>query len=626
MSQRFFSPAPFSAALVALYFFSPTVVLPVWAQQNQATATSGEAVPFTPPTTLAAGLKNMEWRAAQRGPLFAVNPQGTSLWRPKRDPHLPPDAEQPMADPIGPPDGPRNGYRPETLAPFFGRKLTRCGSVTVFAPTEMTVLATNLKGSPDPLAGLRRDEKIKILQASMTDAQWKQMGSPAGLGAADMDATQREIYLSLLPDPFIVTQWEISKSTGNDNQMSYTAPKKTTLAGAERMQIRLRMNRTTSMRIPSSTDKNGGYGQYVSTQAENQPMVQVSHPNEYGNPDAFGVLLKDTVPARLKPGHLAWDTPALDVDVDLRGAKTVGELMARLAKASGLELIADARVAALPLWVYGDPVTTPSLPGTRPGTTGAADAAKLAPDTTTSPSAEPAPARAGDVLKALCWAVTGTIRKVGPVYLLTDDLEGIGTRQARISRWTNDGNIRKGQILAKYDPIIRAHQPLQYTGFAPNDPAALDAATVTKVEAQWQTSVGRYRGVTQSTSELPDAQQKMVRKAIESYQMRAARGEKKLTAHRAGQSAGFDKYKNDVRFARRRRSELRYLPELKLLLAAARALVVGWQAASVHRPRQTAARFGAGRGRLGVTAKRGGGAPCFGRGKGKGPARFVDHS
>jgi hypothetical protein len=39
-------------------------------------------------------------------------------------------------------------------------------------------------------------------------------------------------------------------------------------------------------------------------------------------------------------------------------------------------------------------------------------------------------------LQALCWSVTGAFRKVGEsTYLLSDDVQGIGTRWARLAEW-----------------------------------------------------------------------------------------------------------------------------------------------------------------------------------------------
>jgi len=77
----------------------------------------------------------------------------------------------------------------------------------------------------------------------------------------------------------------------------------------------------------------------------------------------------------------------------------VGDLVRRVAKAANAEVYADPRLARLPVFVQGDEA-----------------------------------ARAGDVLQALCWAVTGAFRKVGPAaYVLTNDVAGLGTRKAALA-------------------------------------------------------------------------------------------------------------------------------------------------------------------------------------------------
>ena len=207
--------------------------------------------------------------------------------------------------------------------------------------------------------------------------------------------------------------------------------------------------------------------------------------------------------------------------------------MEKIAKATNLEIFADARVAKRALWVYGDPLpAAPAPPVQKPGAVAngappaAANSAVAANEPT--PAAEPAPARAGDALKALCWAVSGAIRKVGPVYLLTDDIEGIGTRQAKIGRWVEEGNTRKSQLMNRYSKTIRDHEPMQHIGFAAGDASAIKPDLMAKVEAEWKTSRGRYQGARQNTADLSPEQQKMVQSAIVSHQERANRGEKNL--------------------------------------------------------------------------------------------------
>jgi len=125
----------------------------------------------------------------------------------------------------------------------------------------------------------------------------------------------------------------------------------------------------------------------------NQLQASVLHVGE--GPEA--PRLVETVPAKRKPSDLDYGAAAFHTLVPLAGATTVGALVERVASATQRELIPDTRVASLKIW---------SAAGTRP-------------------------VRAGELLETLALSVTGTFRKVGNAYVLTDDLVGIGTRLAR---------------------------------------------------------------------------------------------------------------------------------------------------------------------------------------------------
>ena len=93
-----------------------------------------------------------------------------------------------------------------------------------------------------------------------------------------------------------------------------------------------------------------------------------------------------------KPGELSTDT--LTAPVPLAGVRTVRDLVIRIGLAQHLELYADARYAARTVILAG---------------------AKSAP--------------AGDLLSALALCVSGAYRKVGPAYVLTDDLVRLGRQK-----------------------------------------------------------------------------------------------------------------------------------------------------------------------------------------------------
>ena len=137
----------------------------------------------------------------------------------------------------------------------------------------------------------------------------------------------------------------------------------------------------------------------------------------------FGVQVRAVVPNMPKPSDLEYDAKALQARVSLAGIKTVGDLVSRIGGAAKLELYADRRYEARSVTCFG-------LPS----------------------------ARAADLLPALALCVCGAYRKVGPAYVLTDDLVGEGTRQMILSRFVEAADLaRHGALAGAGDGLIAAH-------------------------------------------------------------------------------------------------------------------------------------------------------------------------
>jgi hypothetical protein len=198
--------------------------------------------------------------------------------------------------------------------------------------------------------------------------------------------------------------------------------------------------------------------------------------------------LRTLAPNRPKRGDLDYASPALDARVPLDGeAKTVSDLVRRVAEATRLEVYADRRVGGLPVTVLAAPGQT---------------------------------ARAGDLLKALAYAVTGTFRAVeggdaggeGPkVYLLTDDIEGIAPRRLRQIQWHADADSLTAAEQARIEEEIRQKNIAPLIGFAPDDPGALPPALVGRVEKALAEN-GREAAV--SAADLPLPLREMVQQQI----------------------------------------------------------------------------------------------------------------
>jgi hypothetical protein len=144
---------------------------------------------------------------------------------------------------------------------------------------------------------------------------------------------------------------------------------------------------------------------------------------------SYGALLRQEVPARAKPGDLPFESARLDSPLPLENAETLGDLVKAAGTACRLELYADARLAVLPVTILRD-----------------------------------GPIRSGDALRALSLAVTGAFRKVSSdgetAYVLSDDVEGLGTRQTRLSAWSRAAGARAS---AEVPPCRRACPTIQFT-------------------------------------------------------------------------------------------------------------------------------------------------------------------
>lgn len=493
-----------TAVLVPLLLSLPVIAgfSPVYAQNvdiaipGARQATPQQAAPQQranrPLQNLKEGLEATDWNAERRGPLLALDTMQVRAWMPEREPgdwYSPYQPPQPlMATTEG------RGLNVETVAPYFGRKVVRVGSLWVLAPTEMNLINTRLP-KPDPLRGLRRNEKMMLFQALLNDAQWQKLCGEQGLGLGDLSGEQRDLFLALLPNPIRVVQFK--PYPGGGSQMVYPGvpegqyPSKPmdprmTLTDAQRQGIRLRINRKTTMTIPNANSNNQYYGggAYVDTQSTGeQTWYSLASGDEYGRKDSYGITIAEKVTSRLKQGNIDFESPSLNPSVSLAELKTVEDLMQRIREATRVEIYADVRVGKLALGGIG-------LEGS---------------------------VRSGDALKALAWAVTGAYRKVGPVFILTDDVVGVGTRKAYVNAWEAIGSASKQKLMDKARRQIQAKSPMQYTRFASDDQMALSDDMMKRVESKWNTNMGRYQGQEMRLLDLPPAMQTNAKKAIDNH-------------------------------------------------------------------------------------------------------------
>ncbi|GAB4463612.1 MAG: hypothetical protein OHK0029_32590 [Armatimonadaceae bacterium] len=459
-------------------------------------ATPPQQPPRRPLQTLAEGLKVARWNPEQRGPLLALQPTKTTPWMLEREPDDHYTPREPAKLLFVPPED--QSLPINAVADYFGLKVVRVGSLTVAAPKEMVVLNTKLP-APDPYQDMPAEMKSMLLQSTLTEAQWKQMASPQGLGADSMTKEQQELFFALLPNPFRFTQMKRMENGEDWTMLGPPTPPqigpngrpvfqdpRTTLSEAQRRQARIRLNRRTSVQLPAPPGSNRG-GIYVNLEPSNQTTKNQLQYNSWSDrEEGFGVKVSDKVPSKLKPGQVDFDAPQLDAAVSLKDAKVLGDLIQRIREATRIEIYADGRVA-----------------GREIGGLGLESAGSV---------------RAGDLLKGLCWLVSGAVRRVGPVLLLTEDVVGLGTRKAYIADWAAVGeSVRQSR---QFQAMLELQKKPKITliDFAPNDPYALGSEMMLQIEETWKSPRKRYEGLQVRPAELPAEYQQSIQKAIQRHE------------------------------------------------------------------------------------------------------------
>lgn len=420
-------------------------------------------------------LEGVAYNPAEQGPLLVVAPGQFTAKRP-----LPPK-ERPVP-------------ALRVVAAAARRKIIRAGGVTTLAPDEMMVITANPEKA-NPLAGTNLTQPFL---ASLTSEQWQLAGTARGIGMGDLTRDQQLMYETMLPDaPRVVTnRLESDSNDPTGRRRSWVQVGE--IVRYERSAIRLRLCLNTRYRYYTSDGKESyrsnnsfmgqqvekvGYIQrlFVGESDDGANTADEAERREVASSMAYGVRLRHRVPSRLKPSQLDYAAPALDVAIPLTSEfKTVRDVLTAIGQRANLELWADRRVAELPLYLRAAPNQT---------------------------------ARAGDLLMALAWGITGAYRQMDErVFLLTDDIEGIGTRAARLAYWALEADQTKRDILEKAVVTAGKQNPLRYLKYDADTPSALPEDLRKKIEEDW--AKPKSDGfVPVRTADLPES----VRSDVERY-------------------------------------------------------------------------------------------------------------
>ena len=423
MPRFFHTPIFIYAAVLGVLAAFPA--MPARAQEQPSAQ-----MPAAVPATLTEALQTLplNWDTREKGVLFwVVLPYTVSLPRPVQNDVLGFPITVSGGTIYGsapPPQNPaplqaerRGDFRVQDIAAHFDRQMVSARTITAFVPNLTTVLATHLP-EPDFYANSSRGEKLRRLESTLSAAQWKLLGSSAGLGASDLRPAQKKIWEALLPESGSWTKRRnISGMTYQTIVDQSTPP--LVLTQAQKAGTRLVLSRRLDWYFAKLKGGIAYAGQPLSGPEGTDTLVweeAFSSPIMGKQDTAFGAALKAVVPNTAKLSQLDYASSVLDAGFVLTKVKNVGEVIQQIKQKTGVDLYCDPRYRDLPIYTKGGEQTV----------------------------------RAGDLLEAVARSVCGTFRRVfdknannAAAYILTDDIEGLGTRQARIAEWLQAAQIRR---------------------------------------------------------------------------------------------------------------------------------------------------------------------------------------
>ncbi len=361
----------------------------------------------------------------------------------------------------------------------FGDITVNFGDVVAVAPSSMVLLNPS-PGPPDIASDMSATTALSLLAASLSDTQWASLTSEHGLGLNDLaDDTQRSLFHALFPGGHLYVGSE-------DPALADTPPEKRTDVRDDTDQVdavRIRLTQTAHLYLHS---KSGGTIYESGDRPDGASRLHTYKPDTPPLSAHHAVSLRAEAPNTLKSSDLEWDSKALQVSVPLSGVKTVGDLVTRVGQATQLELYADPHYAAKTLTLAGPMTAVP----------------------------------AADLLRAVCVCVTGTFRKVGPTYVLTDDLIGVGVRRKHLQDWENQANdaeygMRDKTALALLEHHATDVRKLQAFG----DPLGLTSDEIAAIPPD-QILPGIPTGLDSDYpfAKLAPAQQAWLRQRAEAYE------------------------------------------------------------------------------------------------------------
>jgi hypothetical protein len=266
-------------------------------------------------------------------------------------------------------------------------------------------------GTPSAPPNIYRDlapsTAFKLLASRLTPSQWSLLASARGIGQADLPTDElRQLFVASIPSRKLLVAPIVG--TGIDDR-------KVVAHAQDLQEVRLRIGQTVRIGLPIRGS--GGRGFITPVVPGKYQLI-----SDLGKGDTFyGQNVRTQVRNIPKAGHLSFDSPALAREVPVGKADTVNDLIELVRSSTGTEIYADPRYGQKSVTLIGSSST----------------------------------ARARDLLQAVALCLTATYRRVGSAYILTDDIEGVGTRRQLWREYQMEAEEAKQRLLAAADNKVK---------------------------------------------------------------------------------------------------------------------------------------------------------------------------
>jgi hypothetical protein len=302
------------------------------------------------------------------------------------------------------------------LAAYFGYIVREFGGIKVVAPPTMTVL-NRRPSKPNLLSDFLPQEAAQLFMASLSPEQWETLQSETGIGKSEL----RNEYQQSLFDLIVPSRSKIRpcvlKDIGqqdDDSRIITVSLSSSRLRVGKELQIAfpVKGQPTASVWVSPTPDNASAKPRY-------QIVSRLAEPSE----NLYGVSIKSQTKNIPKTSNLDTSATVFRRQVSTEGVTNVSELISRLSKITGVELYADERYAHRRLTIVG------SINNVCP---------------------------AGDLLQSLAFATSGTYRRVGEAYVLTNDIVGLGAQKQTLADFAELCAKQKKEMLAR--EIIKFNQ------------------------------------------------------------------------------------------------------------------------------------------------------------------------